>query len=41
MERQYKIMWKDDFLNFLKDSPYYSVAKLGKGEFHVRAWLPT
>lgn len=23
MERQYKIMWKDDFATFLKDSPYF------------------
>lgn len=30
MERQYKIMWKDDFVNFLKDSPYYTVAKTAK-----------
>lgn len=39
MERQYKIMWKEDFVNFLKESPYYSVAKLAKGEFHVRVWI--
>lgn len=30
MERQYKIMWKDDFVNFLKDSPYHTVAKTAK-----------
>lgn len=32
MERQYKIMWKDDFVSYLKDSPYFPLDKNAKTE---------
>lgn len=36
MERQYKIMWKDDFVNYLKDSPYFTISKTVKADRLVR-----
>lgn len=40
LERQYKIMWKDDFVNFLKDSPYFLVPKVTKDEPAVWSLKP-
>lgn len=35
MERQYKIMWKDDFVIYLKDSPYFMADKGSKTDRQV------
>lgn len=37
MERQYKIMWKDDFVSYLKDSPYAPLDKSAKTERPVNS----
>lgn len=40
MERQYKILWKEDFVSFLKDSPYFATSKNIKSDQTVRCYTP-
>lgn len=38
-ERKFVIEWKDNFLNYLKNSPYYTNADIAGSKYYQRYYL--